>query len=307
MKYVEIGMHRSQRLYELEVKNAWLSVEGVSTMSSLTCLTLEFVRIDDENLSTLNDCCPCLEILNLIGVGGLKEPRIYLQYLKRCWWTVSNVPLSLTIVAPKLIKLKLQCVKPRSLLLETPLLSDFHLTLDMAGTISIGELPSLKTLRLKVGYIHYFNNAFPCAKAVKELILDTLNKTEKAKGGNSNIDILFDVFPNMSSLSLGPGAYSEMEAAFGSGEFVGRIVMEGLKSLTAYLVIRDINVTLSFISNILNKCHNLSAVSLLTHHELDSTIANNIITRCMALCFRVRWKWGIWKEGCKDDWLSVGH
>uniref|UniRef100_A0A7C8ZNJ6 F-box/LRR-repeat protein 15/At3g58940/PEG3-like LRR domain-containing protein n=1 Tax=Opuntia streptacantha TaxID=393608 RepID=A0A7C8ZNJ6_OPUST len=304
---LEVDMCTCQRLYELEVKNAWLSVEGVSTMSSLTTLTLEFVRIDDEDLAKLNECCPFLENLNLIGVGGLNEPTIHLQHLKRCWWIVSNVPLSLTIMAPRLIKLKLQCVTPRSLLLGTPMLSDFHLTLDKAGRISIGALPFLKNLRLKLGYIHNFIIAFPCAEAVNELTLDTLDETEKAKGCYCNIDILFDVFPNMSSLNLGPGAYSEVEAAFGYGEFAGRVVMEGLKSLTAYLVIRDNNVTLSFISLILSKCRNLSAVSLLIHRELNSTIANNVITRCMAMCSTVQWKWGIWKEGCKDDWLSDGH
>lgn len=285
-----------QRLIELQIKNAWLSLDGVSKMSSLTCLTLEFVRIDDENLSTLNDCFPFLEILNMIGVGGLTEPKIFLQHLKKCSWTVSNVPLSLTIVAPKMVELKLKCVKPKSLVLETPLLSDFHLTLDKASTIHMGELPYLKNLRLKLGHIHDLIHAFSCTKAVDELRLDSLNRAEDFKTASSSLDMLFDVFPNLSSLNLGPGAYSEVEASFGAGEFDGEIGMEGLKDFTAYLVIRDVDVTLSFICFILKRCNNLSIVSLFTDHELDPLIGNNLTAKCVALCTRVRWKWGSWND-----------
>ena len=62
-------------LVKLVVRNAWLSVDGLCLMPTLTYLTLEFVRLDDEDLSRINACFPNLTQLNLIGVGGLKETR----------------------------------------------------------------------------------------------------------------------------------------------------------------------------------------------------------------------------------------
>ncbi|PWA40098.1 F-box/RNI-like superfamily protein [Artemisia annua] len=57
-------------LVELEVKNAWLSVENLSPMPMLTSLTLESVRLDDKLLVRLNKCFPNLKFLNLIGVSA---------------------------------------------------------------------------------------------------------------------------------------------------------------------------------------------------------------------------------------------
>ena len=47
-------------LLELEVKNAWLSVDGLNAMPTLTSLTLEFIRLDDEDLNKVNNFFPCL-------------------------------------------------------------------------------------------------------------------------------------------------------------------------------------------------------------------------------------------------------
>ncbi|XP_051231135.1 F-box/LRR-repeat protein At4g29420 isoform X1 [Lolium perenne] len=103
-------------LVKLKLKNAWLSVAGLKIMPNLTHLALEFIRLDDEDLSALNRCFPCLETLNLIGVGGLKDPKIDLPQLKTCCWEVSNIPRSLAIHAPKLVYLELKCVHPEILI-----------------------------------------------------------------------------------------------------------------------------------------------------------------------------------------------
>uniref|UniRef100_A0A0D9UXU6 F-box domain-containing protein n=1 Tax=Leersia perrieri TaxID=77586 RepID=A0A0D9UXU6_9ORYZ len=63
-------------LLKLRLRNAWLSVDGLRTMANLTHLTLEFIRLDDEDLTKLNECFPCLQILNLIGVEGSRTPRL---------------------------------------------------------------------------------------------------------------------------------------------------------------------------------------------------------------------------------------
>ncbi|KAK1662521.1 hypothetical protein QYE76_050680 [Lolium multiflorum] len=75
-------------LVKLKLKNAWLSVAGLKIMPNLIHLALDFIRLDDEDLSALNRCFPCLETLYLIGVGGLKDPKIDLPQLKICCWEV---------------------------------------------------------------------------------------------------------------------------------------------------------------------------------------------------------------------------
>ncbi|KAK3164128.1 hypothetical protein QOZ80_1AG0013050 [Eleusine coracana subsp. coracana] len=82
--------HFCLNLVKLGLRNAWLSVDGLKEMPNLTHLTLEFIRLNDENLDRLNECFPCLHTLNLIGVGGLKDPKIHLPQLKTCRWEVSN-------------------------------------------------------------------------------------------------------------------------------------------------------------------------------------------------------------------------
>ncbi|KAL5572460.1 hypothetical protein UlMin_022057 [Ulmus minor] len=124
-------------LVELELKNTWLSVDGLNIMPKLTNLTLEFVRLDDEDLNKVNCCFLGLQVLNLIGVGGLKEPKIDLLHLKSFHWTVSNAPLSLIIMAPNLVELKLECTKPKLLVLDTPSLSDLHLTVEEANEFKL--------------------------------------------------------------------------------------------------------------------------------------------------------------------------
>ncbi|KAG6413887.1 hypothetical protein SASPL_126602 [Salvia splendens] len=106
------------KLVELEVKNAWLSVDGLTPMPNLTVLTLEFIRLDDENLEKVNDSFPFLKVLNLIGVGGLKEPKVHLMHLRTCHWSVSNAPTSIPVIAPSLVDLTLTCVKPNHLFIE---------------------------------------------------------------------------------------------------------------------------------------------------------------------------------------------
>ncbi|KAL9242037.1 hypothetical protein vseg_016082 [Gypsophila vaccaria] len=292
------------RLNVLEIKNAWLSVEGLTTMSSLTSLTLEYVRLDDENLSALNACFPCLETLNLIGVGVLLDPKICLQHLRSCQWTISNAPVSLTIVAPKLVNLKLECVRPRSLVLETPSLSDFHLVLETTGSFNTRNLPHLHKLQLKSNFLHDLIHSFPLSEAVKQLRIDSIKRFKHVEREKPNLELLFDVFPNINSLSLGPEAYSDIEASFSVGMLQERKGIKCLKDFTAHLVITDIEVTLSFISSIVDNCDNLSAISLLVHRELDPVHTRYLMSKCEALCSRAHWKWGFWKEDRKDVWIS---
>ncbi|GAV62186.1 F-box-like domain-containing protein [Cephalotus follicularis] len=165
-------------LLEIEVKNAWLSVDGLSPMPTLTNLTLEFIRLDDEDLDKVNDCFPFLRVLHLVGVGGLKDPKINLLHLRTCQWTVSNAPLSLSICAPNLEKLILK---------------------------------------------------------FKKLMVDSLKGAERVQV--ISLESLFNVFPNVSTLTLGPGAWSEAETQFCTTGLEGETAMKELKEITAHLLV----------------------------------------------------------------------
>ncbi|XP_059633060.1 F-box/LRR-repeat protein At4g29420 [Cornus florida] len=293
-------------LIALELKNAWLSVDDLNQMPMLTSLTLEYIRLDDEDLSKVNDCFPSLQVLNLIGVGGLKEPKIHLLHLKTCQWTVSNAPLSLTIVAPNLVKLKLECVKPGSLIIRTPLLSDFHLSLAKASNFEIKECNNLKSLQLESKDLCSLVGMFSCGKAIKILTLDSPNWAESLEMTKFSLESVFHVFPNLSSLTLGPGAWSKGETCFLAGGSEIGSAMKGLKTIIARVVVHDIEMTLSFILYLLEKCTNLADMALLIHHEVEINISRDLILSCMANCPRVRWRWGTWKEGMKDAWICDG-
>lgn len=295
-------------LLELEVKNAWLSVDGLKPMPMLRKLTLEFIRLDDEDLDKLNECFPALQVLNLIGVGGLTDPKIHLLNLKACQWTVSNAPLSLTVCAPNLASLELRCAKPRKLSVNAPLLSHFHLSLERAGQFKVEELKTLKTLHLESSDLCYLLCTFPYNTTIQNLTLDS-PKCGPVEMTKFSLLKVFSVFPNASSLTLGSGVWSELmmcpsaPLAPVAESLRARSIMKGLKQITAYLVLGDIDITLSFISYVLGKCSNLSDMALFIHRDVDSGVASSLISSCVTQCSRVRWRWGTWKEGTKDCWI----
>lgn len=299
MLYVCACACAGHSLLELQVKNAWLSVDGLKPMPMLTSLTLEYIRLDDEDLHKVNHCFPYLKVLNLIGVGGLKEPKIHLLHLNTCLWTVSNAPLSLTILAPKLVKLKLKCIKPQSLVLETPLLSNFHLALEEANEFKVKEFPHLENLKLESVNLCSLISMFPSGRIVKKLRVDSM----KLKMTGFNFDMLFDVFPNLSYLHMGSGAWKEIENYFHSRGMEGRRGMKGLKEIVGYLVECDY-LTFSFMFSILDNCTNLSDMALVIHKRVDNPTASGLISKCRAACPRVRWKRGMWIEGTEDLWVS---
>ncbi|XP_052200044.1 F-box/LRR-repeat protein At4g29420 [Diospyros lotus] len=293
-------------LRELELKNCWLSVDGLNPMPMLTSLTLEYVRLDDENLGRVNDCFPSLQVLNLIGVGGLGRPKIHLLHLRTCQWTVSNAPLSLTILAPNLINLKLACVKPRSLVIDAPLLTDFNLSIETASKFQVKEPCNLKALQLESKYLCSLFNLFTFGRTIKNLIVDSSKCDESGEVAELNLAKLFNVFSSTTSLTLGPGAWSKAETWFlkQGSEVIGGT--KELKELIARFYVDDINITLLFIFYLLEKCTSLRDMTLLIHHEVETSIASSIMSRSMAHCARVRWRWGLWMKGKKDAWISDG-
>ncbi|XP_027342443.1 F-box/LRR-repeat protein At4g29420 [Abrus precatorius] len=297
-----------RNLVKLVVRNAWLSVDGLCSMPTLAILTLEFVRLDDEDLSRINSCFPNLTQLNLIGVGGLKDPKINLSHLTTCQWSVSNAPLSLIICAPCLVDLNLKCIRPRLIVLDAPSLSNFDLSLENADELRFKNCANMQCLQLNVEClsIGFLRSMSHHCSMVKRLTLDLDGKTERGDVIEFGFDTLLEYFPSIIYLNLGYGAWRVMENSFRWGGLEDRIGMKSLKELVAHLVVNEMGYTLAFIFSVLDKCAKLSDVSLLVHRDVDSYVASNLISACRSKFPRVRWRWGIWKEGIKDTWVCNG-
>ncbi|KAK7358431.1 hypothetical protein VNO77_00359 [Canavalia gladiata] len=295
-------------LVKLVIRNAWLSVDGLCSMPTLAFLTLEFVRLDDEDLSRINACFPNLTQLNLIGVGGLKEPKIDLPHLTTCQWSVSNAPVSLIICAPCLVDFDLRCVKPRLIVLDAPSLSNFNLSLEHTDELRLKNCANMQCLQLNVELeclsLGFMFGLLRHCGVVKRLTMDLGQRRVDAV--EFGLDVLLDHFPDITYLDLGPGAWRVMENSFRRGGLEHGIGMQMLKELVAHIVVHEMEFTLAFISSVLDKCAKLSIVSLLVHRDVDSYVAGNLISACRTKFPRVRWRWGIWKEGIKDIWVSDG-
>ncbi|RDX96957.1 F-box/LRR-repeat protein, partial [Mucuna pruriens] len=306
--WVQSCWRRSEALCLISSTNAWLSVDGLCLMPTLRYLTLEFVRLDDEDLSRINVCFPNLTHLDLIGVGGLKEPKINLSHLTTCQWSVSNAPLSLIICAPCLVDFHLKCIKPRLVVLEAPSLSNFNLSLENTDELRLKNCANIQCLQLSVecaslGFL--FSKLRHCS-AVKRLTLDLVGRMEQFDVTEFGLDTLSDCFPNITYLNLGPGAWHVMENSFSRGGLKDGIGMKMIKELVAHIVVHEMGVTLAFVFSVLDKCTKLSDVSLLIHRDVDSCVAGSLISACRSKFPRVGWRWGIWKEGIKDTWVSDG-
>ncbi|KFK29502.1 hypothetical protein AALP_AA7G142700 [Arabis alpina] len=295
------------KLVKLEVKNAWLSVVGLTQMPNLRHLTLEFIRLDDENLEKINDCFSFLQVLNLIGVGGLKEPRIHFLHLKSCHWTVSNAPLSLAIVAPNLIELKLKCNRPKSLLLETPKLVNFYLSVEDTKGVSFAEFQYLNTLELISPDMFRLISNTHFGNKIRKLAMDSVKSIEQSERLEHGLGTLLEAFPAIISLSLSPVTWSNIETHFQSKGLVGMKGTDTLKQITARLLTPDhtnVHQTVSFIVSILNNCRCLTDMRLMIHQDTDLSVRTHLISACTMSYPRMRWKWGIWSEGGEDIWDS---
>ncbi|XP_008782498.1 F-box/LRR-repeat protein At4g29420 [Phoenix dactylifera] len=292
-------------LVNLEVRNAWLSVEGLKPMQKLTTLTMEFIRLDDEDLEKVNKCFPSLEVLNLIGVGGLKEPKICLSKLRICCWTVSNFPLSLTIQAPNLVELQLKCVEPKVLHLCAPSLTNFSLILKRpSGLIKVERFLNLRSLSIESLDIRSLAEVLLSSKTVKKLELEAPRCTKADESSNtiSFIDLM-SAFPNMDELNLGPGVWYELQKTCGLGDLRISCELGSLKKLTVRLPLLECDTALLFF--ILNHCSPCCEVAILIHADAESATRECISSKCTSNFPKIRWKWGMWKESFKDTYLDL--
>ncbi|XP_077211067.1 F-box/LRR-repeat protein At4g29420-like [Tasmannia lanceolata] len=292
-------------LLSLEVKNAWLSVDSLKPMPMLTSLTLDFIRLDDEELNKLNDCFPSLQVLNLIGVGGLREPKIHLLKLKTCQWTISNVPESLYIHAPNLLELKLKCVKPEALFLRAPLLSTFDLSIEKPNDImGVERFLHLKFLRIESSYLHGLIKLFSECRTVEKLALEAAPiQFGPFVREPVSFEELMTAFPDLGTLVLGPRAWCELEKCFGRGDSSGRFGLKKLKNLIAHFLLVEFEVTWTFLSFVLDQCTTISDAKILIHGDVIDDIRYRFISKCMGKYPTVRWRWGLWRDGFKDAYF----
>ncbi|KAI4380378.1 hypothetical protein MLD38_006576 [Melastoma candidum] len=283
-------------LCELELKSTWLSVEGLVPIPSLTSLTLDFVRLDDENLNSISTCFPSLQVLNLCGVGGLQEPKIELAHLKICQCSVSNVPQSLEIIAPNLVRLKLQCQKPKCLILETPMLSEFDFSIVQPDHFEVKSLVNLRSLRIESPLLGNVVSCFSTCKNVEKLVLDARSREDDGEALDVSLETLFESFPNLGSLTVGPRAWSVYMSSYEAGGSEGNIKLDCPKQLTACIPLSEVDKALQVIASVLNKYNSLSDMTILVHLRVDLSQLNELMSTCTAQWPSVRWKCGMYKE-----------
>ncbi|KAG0499292.1 hypothetical protein HPP92_003595 [Vanilla planifolia] len=290
-------------LLNLELRNAWLSVEGLKPMLTVTSLHLEFIRIEDENLDKINECFPFLQNLKLIGVGGLTKPKICLSQLQFCHWTVSNFPLSLAIHAPSLLELHLACIEPKSLVLEAPLLSRIDLKIRKLGVVKLESFLHLKSVRMETSHLGVIKHLFEGCKSVKQLEAQVFNccKRDEAMGNFTLVDIL-TVFPNLEDLYLGPGAWTDLQNSIGCNATSIAFKWRNLKRLTIKLPAAETKMT--HVHFVLNFCISSCEVTMLIHKDSLETTKNSFMALCCRHSEEFKWKLGVWNESCIDIFLD---
>ncbi|KAI3754214.1 hypothetical protein L1987_53993 [Smallanthus sonchifolius] len=302
-----------QNLVSLKLKFACLSMDDLNPMPMLTSLTLAFIRLEDKHLNELNKCFPNLQVLNLVYVKGLKDPKIHLLNLRICYWNVYFTTPSLTLIAPNLITLQIKCIMPVALHVEAPMLSHLHLNLyariarNHEGTFTVKRFEKLRTLWLDSSYIGSFLSKFPITKTVESLTLGIGNKARRvATESKLTLGKVFTVFPNVTSLCIKSGAWSELEACLtpqGCEILDGR---KGLKTIYAYLKLVDPSLTFSSVACVFDQSVSLSEVSLLIHTDVDIVVSKGFSSKCVARWPGLKWRWGMWSDEMEDYWITDG-
>nr|KAJ0195737.1 hypothetical protein LSAT_V11C700358150 [Lactuca sativa] len=288
-------------LVELEVKNAWLSVDNLNQMLMVTSLTLESMRLNDKELTQLNKSFPNLQVFNLIDVRGFKLPKIHLLHLKTCHWTITDAPPFINVIAPNLITLRIECKKRAAIRVEAPLLTHFHLSIPHADPLLLRRYGSIKTAWIEASLIYPLLAQLRYTDTLDHLTLDSLGLIRGPFGiFKFTLQNLINIFPNMTSLCFRSRAWS----AFQTRASIFGIGMEGLKTFCGYLMIVDLSSTLYSVAYVLDQCYNLVDVSLLIHRNVSSNVSKDFMRTCMLRWPKLNWRWGTWEEGKEDSWIS---
>ncbi|OVA11755.1 hypothetical protein BVC80_41g48 [Macleaya cordata] len=278
-------------------------------MLMLKNLTLESLMLRENGLDKVKEFFPSLRVLNLISVGGLIGPKIHLLHLKTCQWCIFDDQPSLTIQTPMLMDLELKFGEIQTLILKAPLLSALYLSMTKASEVfEVEEFNNLKSLHIESRDLCNLIKLFPECNIVEKLVLDSPNWVDLRPTVKENVSFekLMSKFPNVSDLSLRPGAWVKLEKSFLGGGLEAVNGWKTLKQLMAHLVVYDVETTRHFISSILERFPTLSEMKMLVHRGVASDVRSHLISSCMADCPRIKWRWGKWSLGQNDTWVSDG-
>ncbi|KAK9048365.1 hypothetical protein SSX86_032673 [Deinandra increscens subsp. villosa] len=298
-----------QNLVNLTLKYGWLSVHNMNPMPMLTSLTLNRLKLQDKHLNKLNKCLPNLQVLTFIGVKGLKHPKIHLPKLRTCRWFIYDHTPTLALITPNLIILDISCFRPTAIYVEAPMLSHVYIlfaVLTYPNPLTVNNCGNLKLLFLDSTYTGSLLSEFPVTKTVETLTLESRNEAPRFPGDpRLTLQKVFMVFPNVSSLCIEPGAWSELEACLDSEGWELLDGRKGLKEIRVYLMIVDPSLTFSCIARVLDQCVGLSDISVAIHGEDIGARSKIFFTECMARCWPgLKWRWGIWNKHMEDLWLN---
>ncbi|GKC51137.1 F-box/LRR-repeat protein-like protein [Tanacetum coccineum] len=294
------------KLVELKVKHARLSVDSFNPMSMLTSLTLESLHLYDGNITKLNMCAPNLQVLNLLSVRGLVDPKFHLLNLKSGQLTSTITLQSLSLITPKLIRLRLRGIHASNLYVEAPMLSHFDTYFYIEDAFSLTKFENLKHLSVKSLQIGSLLNNLTITETVEDLTVDT----QEYWPGLANetcrlftLEKLFTVFPKVTSLCIKSFAWREFELTL-VPRYSNKITegTKGLKTLSVYLNLHYLQISLSRITRVLDQYTGLSEVSLFIHKDVDGDVIKEIVSKCEAHCPRLNWRRGMWNGG---TWLVV--
>ncbi|KAJ3702310.1 hypothetical protein LUZ61_006015 [Rhynchospora tenuis] len=176
-------------------------------MAKLTSLTLEYVKVDEEDFKKINESFPFLEVLIMNRVIGLREPTIHLPHLKICRFT--GYPRVMAISAPKLTQLKLRCIEPSRLALECPMVSDLRISIiKPTGTIGIETPQNLRHLKIKSLDVPQLLRHFKGTKHLRTLKLEVSPIMSWFDSYSIfTINDIHDNFGKVEELTFGPVAW----------------------------------------------------------------------------------------------------
>ncbi|KAK9072025.1 hypothetical protein SSX86_008457 [Deinandra increscens subsp. villosa] len=262
----------------------------------------------DEPLNDFNKCFPNLQFLKLLSVKGLKHPKIHLLSLKTCLLDVLDCMESLSLIAPSLMLLKFKCYNPRALHVEAPMLSHFHIGFYEHGPLTLIKLDNLKTLWLESSHCGSLLSAFLVIESVDNLTLESRHPDERDHAyPKLSLQTVLMVFPNVSSLCIRSGAWSELEACLNTQGWEILDGTTGLKTICAYLKFGDPSLTFSSIACVLDQCVDLLEVKLLIHKGVTGTVFESFMSKCMLCWPGLKWRWGIWSMWSEDIECQMNH
>ncbi|KAK9048533.1 hypothetical protein SSX86_032502 [Deinandra increscens subsp. villosa] len=299
-------------LVRLRLEYVWLSVHNMNLMPMLTSLTLAFIRLEGQHLNKLDKYFPNLQVLNLVGLEGLKNPKIHILNLKTCHCDVRNDLGSLTLITPNLVTFRFETTRPVALRVEAPMLSHFHLNLyyrQYARVLTLKTFENLKTLWLESLYLGWSLSEFPITTTVENLTLDTrFTSSKNILYLQVTLRKVFKVFPNVTSLCIKLCVWSELEASLNPHGWKSLDGMKGLKTICIYMNLRNPSLTFSNVACLLNQCVGLLEFSLLVYGEVAGDVFRSFMSTCTVCWPSLKWRWGTWRgDGFGGVNVSMMH